>query len=50
MNTRGGTIGTALPCPTRNTRALPTATDHRQCNNDTPLRTRGANPTAATRG
>ena len=30
MNTRGGTIGTATPRQTRHTRALPTATGHRQ--------------------
>ena len=30
MNTRGGTIGTATPRPTRHTRALPTMADHRQ--------------------
>ena len=30
MNTRGGTIGTATPRPTRHTRALPTAADHWQ--------------------
>ena len=29
MNTRGGTIGTATPRPTRHTRALPTTADHR---------------------
>ena len=30
MNTRGGAIWTATPRPTRHTRALPTADDHRQ--------------------
>ena len=49
MNTRGDTIGTAPPRLTRHTRALPTAADHRQCNDDTPPRTRGKNPKLATR-
>ena len=49
MNTRGDTIGTAPPRPTGHTLALPTVADHRQCSNDTPPRTRGANPTSATR-
>ena len=48
MNTPGDTIGTAPAHPTRHTRALPTAAHHWQCNDDTPPRTRGANPTPAT--
>ena len=39
MNTRGDTIETATPSLTR----------HRQCKEDTPPRTRGTNPTLATR-
>ena len=66
MNMRGGTIGTATPRLTPRTRALPSTADHRQCKgtiptkgaggelqticDDTPPRTRGANPTPATRG
>ena len=66
MNTRGGTIWTATPPLTRHTRALAMAADHLQCKdtipteetrgalrpicNDTPPRTRRANPTAATPG
>ena len=49
MKTRGDTIGTALPGPMRQTRALPTAANHLQCSDNTPPRTRGANPTPATR-
>ena len=49
MNTRGDTIRSAPPRSTRHTRALPTAADHRQYNDDTPPRTRGATPTPATR-
>ena len=30
MNTRDGTIGTATPCPTRHTHALPLAAGRRQ--------------------
>ena len=40
MNKRGGTIGTAAPCPTRQMRALPTATGQRQWKGTIP--TRGA--------
>ena len=49
MKTRGDTIGTAPPRPARHTCALPTAGDHRQRSDDTPPRTRGANPTPAIR-
>ena len=49
MNTRGDIIGTAPPRPTRQTRTLPTAADHRQCNDDTLPRTRVANPEPGTR-
>ena len=49
MNTRGDTIGTAPPRLTRHTRALLTTADHRHCNYDTSPRTRGKNPTPATR-
>ena len=36
MNTRGGTIGTAAPCPTRHKRPLPTTTGHRQLKGSIP--------------
>ena len=38
MNTRGGTIWTATPRPTRHTRALPTAADHPQCKGTIPTK------------
>ena len=41
------TSGTAPPHPTRHARALPTAAVHRQCSDDAPPRTRGANPALA---
>ena len=57
-------MGSAMPRPTRHTRALPTAADHPQCTiltegtagavrpicDDTPPRTSGTNPTPANRG
>ena len=49
MNTRGNTVRTAPPHPTRHTRALPTAASHRQFSDDAPPRTRGANPAPAIR-
>ena len=36
MNRRGGTIGTAVPRPTGQARALPTATGHGQWKGDIP--------------
>ena len=48
MNRRGTTVGTTLPCPTRHTRALPTAAGHRHCSEDAPPRTRSAHPAPAT--
>ena len=49
MNTRGNTVGTAPPHPTRHTRTLPTAAGHRQYSDDALPRTRGTNPAPAIR-
>ena len=49
MKTRGNTVETAPLRPMRHTRALPTAAGHRQCSDDTPPRTHGANPAPADR-
>ena len=40
MNTRGGTIETAMRRPTRHTRALSTAADHRQWKGSIPTQGR----------
>ena len=49
MNMQGNNVGTALPHPTRHTRALPTAAGHRQYSDDARRCTRGANPAPAIR-